>query len=162
MINSNVHKPFEFLKAAGATHFIRPQRARQRDCRFLTTSGTVGSVDRLPITIKNNVNSTRLTSLLQGLLLAAALFLSGCETAPPVQEMSDARQAIAVAREAGAEELAAIHLKAAEFYLKSAEEKLNKQEFSQARSDARQAKMKALDALRFAEKAVDPVPGDTP
>ena len=105
----------------------------------MTTSGTVGSVDRLPITIKNNVNSTRLTSLLQGLLLAAALFLSGCETAPPVQEMSDARQAIAVAREAGAEELAAIHLKAAEFYLKSAEEKLNKQEFSQARSDARQA-----------------------
>lgn len=76
--------------------------------------------------------------------------------------MSDARQAIAVAREAGAEELAAIHLKAAESYLKSAEEKLNKQEFSQARSDAKQAKMKALDALRFAEKAVDPVPGDTP
>ena len=104
---------------------------------------------------KNNVYSIRLTSLLQGVLLAAALFVSGCETAPPVQEMSDARQAIAVAREAGAEELATIYLKAAEFYLKSAEEKLNNQQFSQARSDAKQAKMKALDALRFAEKALD-------
>ena len=106
--------------------------------------------------------STQLTSLPQGLLLAAVLFVAGCETAPPVQEMSDARQAIAVAREAGAEELATIHLKAAEFYLRSAEEKLNNQQFSQARSDAKQAKMKALDALRFAEKRVDPMPGDTP
>jgi hypothetical protein len=95
------------------------------------------------------------------MLLAAAFFVAGCETAP-VQEMSDARQAIAVAREAGAEELATIHLKAAEFYLKSAEEKLSNQQFSQARSDAKQAKMKALDALRFAEKRVDPIPGDTP
>ena len=99
--------------------------------------------------------STRLTSLLTGLLLGAALFVAGCETAPPVQEMSDARQAIAVAREAGAEELASIHLKAAEFYLKSAEEKLNNQDFLQARYDAKQAKMKALDALRFTEKSVD-------
>ena len=106
--------------------------------------------------------SIRLTSLLQGMLLAAALFLAGCETAPPVQEMSDARQAIAVAKEAGAEELATIHLRAAEFYLKSAQEKLNNQQFSQARSDAKQAKMKALDALRFAEKRVDPIPGDSP
>lgn len=79
------------------------------------------------------------------------LVVGGCETAPPVQEMSDARQAIAVAREAGAEELATIHLKAAEYYLQSAEEKLNRQQFSQARSDAKQAKIKALDALRFAE-----------
>ena len=96
------------------------------------------------------------------MLLAAALFLAGCETAPPVQEMSDARQAIAVAKEAGAEELATIHLKAAEFYLKSAQEKLNNQQFSQARSYAKQAKMKALDALRFAETRIDPVPGDSP
>ena len=96
------------------------------------------------------------------MLLAAALFVAGCETAAPVQEMSDARQAIAVAREAGAEELATIPLKAAEFYLQSAEEKLNNQQYSQARSDAKQAKMKALDALRFAEERVDPIPGDSP
>jgi len=101
------------------------------------------------------VNSTQLTSSFQGLLLAAALLLVGCETAPPVQEMSDARQAIAVAREAGAEEFATIHLKAAEFYLKSAEEKLVNHQFSQARSDAKQAKVKALDALRYAENRVE-------
>ena len=78
------------------------------------------------------------------------VLLAACAPAP-VQEMSDARQAIAVAREAGAEELAAIHLKAAEFYLKSAEEKINERQFQQARYDAKQAKIKALDALRAAE-----------
>lgn len=83
------------------------------------------------------------------------MLLVGCETAPPVQEMSDARQAIAVAREAGAEEFATIHLKAAEFYLKSAEEKLVNHQFSQARSDAKQAKVKAMDALRYAENRVE-------
>lgn len=81
------------------------------------------------------------------------LVAAGCETAPPVQEMSDARQAIAVAREAGAAEHAAFHLKAAEDYLKSAEEKLNEQQYSRARYDAKQAKMKALDALKAAEQS---------
>ncbi|MBT8092143.1 MAG: DUF4398 domain-containing protein [Gammaproteobacteria bacterium] len=97
------------------------------------------------------MQQTRLKSLLQVALLATAFFMGGCETAPPVQEMSDARQAIAVAKEAGAEEWAAIHLNAAEIYLKSAEEKINERQFQQARYDARQAKMKALDALRAAE-----------
>ncbi len=88
----------------------------------------------------------------QGLVLGVLLFAAGCETAPPVQEMSDARQAIAVAREAGAAEHAAFHLKAAEDYLKSAEAKLNDQQYSRARYDAKQAKMKALDALKEAEQ----------
>jgi hypothetical protein len=51
-------------------------------------------------------------------------------------------------------------LKAAEFYLQSAEEKLNKQQFSQARSDAKQAKMKALDALHVAESMATPETDD--
>lgn len=72
----------------------------------------------------------------------------GCETTPPVQEMSDARQAIAVAKKAGAAELAAIHLSAAEQYLSSAQTKLNEHAYNQARSDAKQAKVKALDALK--------------
>ena len=42
------------------------------------------------------------------------LSISACESSPPVQEMSDARQAIAVAKEAGAEELAPMHLQSAE------------------------------------------------
>jgi len=99
------------------------------------------------------VQTTIFKSLRQALLLGALLFVAGCETSPPVQEMSDARQAIAVAREAGAAEHAAFHLKAAEDYLKSAEEKLNEQQYSRARYDAKQAKMKALDALKAAEQS---------
>ena len=88
------------------------------------------------------------------LLLAICVF-AACETAPPVQEMSDARQAIEVAREAGAEVLAAIHFRAAEKYLASAEKKLTERAFNLARRDATQAKMKALDALRASENVRD-------
>lgn len=83
------------------------------------------------------------------------MLCAGCETSPPVQEMSDARQAIAVAKEAGAAEHAAFHLKAAEDYLKSAEKRLNDHQYSRARYDAKQAKMKALDALKAAETKPD-------
>jgi hypothetical protein len=94
--------------------------------------------------------------LLQVCLLAAFCCLSACETAPPVQEMSDARQAIAVAKEAGAADRAAFHLRAAEKYLASAEVKLGEHAYNQARRDAKQAKMKALDALKASELPEDP------
>ena len=90
-------------------------------------------------------------TILKGLLLAILLAAAACETAPPVQEMSDARQAIAVAREAGAAERAAFHLKAAEDYLESAERALNERAYATARRDAKHAKMKALDALNASE-----------
>jgi hypothetical protein len=80
-------------------------------------------------------------------LLAAA----ACETAPPVQEMSDARQAIEVAREAGAADLAAAELAEAEQYLQRAEQKLNDQACREARQDALEAKSKALNALELSE-----------
>jgi hypothetical protein len=89
--------------------------------------------------------------LLQVCLLTA-FCIAACETAPPVQEMSDARQAIAVAKEAGAADRAAFHLKAAERYLASAEQKLSERAYNQARHDAKQAKMKALDALKASEE----------
>lgn len=92
-----------------------------------------------------------MNKILQVSLLVLICGLSACETAPPVQEMSDARQAIAVAKEAGAADLAAFHLRAAEDYLASAEKKLGEQAYSQARRDAKQAKMKALDALKASE-----------
>jgi len=95
-------------------------------------------------------------TFLKGLLLTALLSFTACETAPPVQEMSDARQAIAVAKEAGAEERAAFHLKAAEEYLESAEAALNEHSYSEARRDAKHAKMKALDALKASEQPTDP------
>jgi hypothetical protein len=52
--------------------------------------------------------------------------------------------------------LAAFHLKAAEKDLASAEEKLSERAFGQARRDAKQAKMKALDALEESEKLSEP------
>ena len=106
--------------------------------------------------IRTNVQLTGIQTFLKGLLLTALLSLTACETAPPVQEMSDARQAIAVAKEAGAAERASFHLKAAEDYLESAEAALNEHSYSVARRDAKQAKMKALDALKVSEQSTDP------
>jgi len=92
-------------------------------------------------------------TILKGLLIAVLFYVSACETAPPVQEMSDARQAIAVAKEAGAAEHAAFHLKAAEDYLESAQQALNERSYSAARRDANHAKAKALDALKASEES---------
>lgn len=89
-------------------------------------------------------------------VLVLTLFVgAACETAPPVQEMSDARQAIAVAREAGAADLAAAELAEAEKYLQSAERKLNDQAYREARNDALEAKTRALNALRASEIGKD-------
>ena len=90
-------------------------------------------------------------TFIKGLAVLAILSLTGCETTPPAQEMSDARQAIAVAKEAGAEEFAALHLQAAEQYLETARKALNDGKYSEARRNAKHAKVKALDALNEAE-----------
>jgi hypothetical protein len=102
--------------------------------------------------VPNQYFTTRIKTILQVCLLTVACGVAACETAPPVQEMSDARQAIAVAKEAGAEDRAAFHLRAAEKYLASAEQNLGERAYSQARRNAKQAKMKALDALNASEK----------
>lgn len=81
------------------------------------------------------------------------LALAGCVAGPPVQEMSDARQAIGVAKDAGAEQTAAADLRAAEAYLGSAQQKLSEKSYVQARRDALLAKDKALEALAGAEAA---------
>lgn len=79
------------------------------------------------------------------------LAISACGSGPPVQEMSDARQAIAVAREAGAEAHAAEALSAAEAFLESAQRNLSERAYGEARRDALKAKLKALDALAETE-----------
>jgi len=94
--------------------------------------------------------SSRLTVFLRSALLAVVLVAAGCQTAP-VQEMSDARQAIAVAREAGAAEHAADDLNAAEQFLQNAEKYLGMHNYAIARRDAVQAKLKALEALQRSE-----------
>ena len=85
------------------------------------------------------------------LIVAISATLSACETAPPVQEMSDARQAIAVAREAGAVDRAAMELQEAERFLKRAEQSLNQRDYDEARDAAMQAHERAKKALRMAE-----------
>ena len=86
-------------------------------------------------------------------MLVSLACLAACGTNPPVQEMSDARQAIAVARDAGASELAPLDLRAAEDFLDSALRNLSKKSYQQARTDAIEAKNKALAALATAEAA---------
>ncbi len=71
--------------------------------------------------------------------------------------MSDARQAIAVAKDAGAELRAADQLHDAEKYLGRAEQRLAEKAYAEARNAALQAKRSALDALAIAE---EPDPDD--
>ena len=96
------------------------------------------------------MSSTRSITRLLG-VLALTLLLAACETAPPVQEMSDARQAITVAREAGAADLAAAELAAAEQYLQNAESKLDDEQYREARQAALEAKLRAQKALQMSE-----------
>ena len=96
--------------------------------------------------IGSTVNAAR-----QCLLLALLGLLVACQSGPPVQEMSDARMAIAVAREAGAEESAPGQLHTAEEYLSRAEQLLTEKAYSQARRDALHAKQSAMDALSMVD-----------
>ena len=77
---------------------------------------------------------------------------TACVTAP-VQEMSDARQAIHAAVDAGADRLAPEDLAAARRYLDAAERKLESRSFASARSDALLAKTKAVAALEASHAA---------
>lgn len=80
------------------------------------------------------------------------LFLAACATIP-VQEMSDARQAIQAAEEAGAVEHAPAALRNAKRLLTSAERKLQRQAYSSARVDAREARRHAAEALRSSRRS---------
>ena len=94
--------------------------------------------------------SGRTTAFIRIAIIATAMLAAGCESMP-VQEMSDARQAIMAAREAGAEEHAAEVLLEAEESLQSAEKYLNSRNYGVARREAIEAKAKAIDALRVSE-----------
>lgn len=87
----------------------------------------------------------------RGVIVAVFALLYACATGPPVQEMSDARQAIAAAREAGAADRAAEDLLAAEAYLDSAQRSLSERAYGSARRDATLAKERARKALDISE-----------
>ena len=74
------------------------------------------------------------------------VMLAACAVAPPVQEMSNARQSIKAAEEVGAQEYAAELLEDAKERLKDASDKLEAGEYEEARQDAMDAKEYAIKA----------------
>jgi outer membrane murein-binding lipoprotein Lpp len=80
------------------------------------------------------------------------LGLAGCSSAP-VQEMSDARQAIAAARVAGATETTSPDFYAAQAAIARAEKHLEAQEYTRARYAAMEAKRHAGAALAGMQQA---------
>lgn len=82
--------------------------------------------------------------------ISAALILAACAGAP-VQEMSDARQAVAVAEQTLAGKPTSPDLVNAHRYLQAAQAALDAGDYSTAREDARLARELALRALGIAQ-----------
>ena len=76
------------------------------------------------------------------------LTIAACSTAP-VQEMSDARQAIQAAKSVGGDENSQSNLMQAEKLLRKAEHALHTGEFKQARVNALAAKQEAIQAQQY-------------
>jgi hypothetical protein len=85
-----------------------------------------------------------------GLLFILLVLLAACATTAPVQEMSNARQSIQAAVEAGAEQLAPAQLSRARALLDEASQMLAEQDYQQARDYALQAKQAAIQAQQLA------------
>ncbi|MBL8200452.1 MAG: DUF4398 domain-containing protein [Chromatiales bacterium] len=98
-------------------------------------------------------------------LLCAVLLAACAATGPPVQEMSDARQAIAAAREAGAATFDSVGLQKAETQLAEAEAHLQHRVYWDARRLAVDAKETAIAALlrsrSVREQGASSLPGTT-
>jgi hypothetical protein len=90
------------------------------------------------------------------LVLGVMACLAGCGTGPPVQEMSDARQAIAAAAAAGATHASSPEYAAAQAAIARAEAHLQAQEYTRARLAAVQAKHHAAAALAGAQQSEPP------
>jgi nucleoid-associated protein YgaU len=89
-------------------------------------------------------------SLLRGLVITSiAGTMAGCATAP-TQEMSDARQAVQAAREAGAPAHTPVVMDNAEQDLSQAEHKLSVRDYKDARNNAMAARQEAVKARNMA------------
>ena len=78
--------------------------------------------------------------------LFVVVFLGACSIVPPVQEMSDARQALEAAREAQADKYAEQKLRSAEDSMELATKTFNQEEYEAARMAASVAKALAIKA----------------
>ena len=87
---------------------------------------------------------------MSAIIVVASLALAACAGAP-VQEMSNARQAIRAARDAGAEKTAPQVLNEAEVLLNRAEDSLERRAYREARRNAIAARDKAAEALGAAQ-----------
>jgi hypothetical protein len=92
------------------------------------------------------------------LALLGAVPLAGCVGAP-VQEMSNARQAVRAAQQAGGAKYAPEAMAEAERLLKNAKTNQSNGEYRVAREEAEQARDKAMVALHEAEAAKASKPG---
>src|SRR5690348_5065930 len=84
--------------------------------------------------------------------LALLLLLAACAGAP-VQEMSDARQAVAAAEQALAGKPTSPNLESARQYLTAAQTALDAGDYSTARQDAQLARQLALRAMGLEQQA---------
>jgi outer membrane murein-binding lipoprotein Lpp len=94
-------------------------------------------------------------------VIVGVVWLVGCAGAP-VQEMSDARQAIAAARAAGATTATSPDFSAAQAAIGRAETHLQAQEFARARLAAMEAKRHAAVALANANSQRAEAPATLP
>lgn len=90
----------------------------------------------------------------RGAIILLTLMVASCVAGPPVQEMSNARQAIAAAEESDAATLAPDELNEARRLLEQAESQLRDRNYGLAQTSAIQARSRAVEALQ-ASQAVD-------
>ena len=90
----------------------------------------------------------------RALIILLTSMVASCAVAPPVQEMSDARQAIAAAEDSDAERLAPEPLSEARELLEQAEIQLRDRTYSLARTNAIRARDRAVEALQASQTAV--------
>ena len=86
-------------------------------------------------------------------ILVVIVLLNGCvwlDPRPPIQEMSDARQAVQAASEVDAETLVGVRFKRAQGWLTSAESQYGAGYYIQARFNALRAKETAIETRKFA------------
>lgn len=102
--------------------------------------------NRLLLFFPRPVDRRRAILYALALLVGAVLMLSGCATTPPVQEMSDARQALRAAEEARAPDLAGDTYQRSRELLEQAETRLQQGEYRSARYKAKEAKRLAIEA----------------
>ncbi len=88
------------------------------------------------------------------IILAVIAFIVGCAASAPVQEMSDARQAITAAVDADAAQLAPVLLDEAQRYLDVAEGQIRDRSFNLALTNAIRARNIAVEALQTAQDAL--------